>query len=226
MLENDSLATHAVSVVIARVPKDNLPYGNELGDLDLGAMYIAGVEPSSGAQYHIQLSAATSANPFKDAKDAFHHMPDVRASPSQHQIATSKDHVVFLCAVLGELDHRNKDNWFRLNGGSNPCENIQLQIVTNQQDESVWVTMERATFEVLEKVLGSSGGIEYWHETTNSGVWQSERPPIKQICGSGVVHEASSMWLGDKEDKDAPIGLDYRPRGVDNVYTAKMGIVP
>ena len=30
------------------------------------------------------------------------------------QLDTSKDHVVFVCATLGELDYDNDENWFRL----------------------------------------------------------------------------------------------------------------
>ena len=40
----------------------------------------------------------------------------------------------------------------------------------------------------------------------------------------GLVHEASAMWIGD--DKEAPVGLDYRPKGVENVYITGGSLWP
>lgn len=214
---------HTVSAVTARIPKSSLPNGDKMAGVELGAMYIAGLEPSSGAQYHIQLSAVLSTQ--KGWVDAFHYFPDVRASPSKQQFATSEDHILIVCAVLGELDHLNKDNWFRLNASSGPCENTDIQIVLNKQDELVWSTMETATFQVLETTFGGTD-VEYWHETSAGGKWCSERPPVKQIRGPGIVHEASTMWMGDEGDVSAPTGLDYRPRGVENVYITGAALYP
>ncbi len=216
---------HTVSIVIARVPRVSLPYGSRLEDVELGAMYVAGVEPNSGAQYHIQLTAASSTDPVKGESAAFHHMPDVRASPSKEQFATSTDHVLFVCAVLGELDHLNRENWFRLNDSDSACENSDLQVITNQQDEIVWDTMEMATFQLIECALEGTN-VQYWHEATSGGTWRSERPPVTQIRGPGIVHEASTMWMGDEEDKSAPVGVDYRPRGVENVYITGAALYP
>ncbi len=213
---------HTVSVVTARIPRSSLTYGSKLAEIELAAMYIAGLEPNSGAQYHIQLSAVTSNDCLKAWDDAFHYLPDVRAAPSKQQFATSKDHVFIVCAVLGELDHTNKDNWFRQNGSSNPCVNTDLQIVLNEQDNKLWNTMEAATFQVIEDTFGKSN-VEYWHETS---IWSSKRPPTTQIRGPGIVHEASTMWMGDEGDKDAPVGIDYRPRGVENVYITGAALYP
>ena len=38
------------------------------------------------------------------------------------------------------------------------------------------------------------------------------------ICKEATVHEASTMWIGGEQEKAAPVGLDYHPKGVDNVY--------
>ena len=32
-----------------------------------------------------------------------------------------------------------------------------------------------------------------------------------------TVHEASTMWMGG-DDEESPVCLDYRPKGVENVY--------
>ena len=41
-----------------------------------------------------------------------------------------------------------------------------------------------------------------------------------------TVHEASTMWIGRKEDKAAPVDLDYRPKGVDNIYITGASLYP
>ena len=219
---------HFITAITARIRKDKLSYGNKIGYFEIGAMYIAGKEPSSGAQYHIQLSAVTSCHPARDAADAFRHMPDVVAAPSFLQIVSSPDHVVFVCATLGEMDQKNADNWIRLNGGPDSTCNIDLQAVANEQDKKLWDDMDKATFDILEKGLGGTE-VEYWHPSPHDddmGEWLSSRPQTDKIRVPGLVHEASMMWIGGEEDKRAPVGLDYRLRGVENVFVTGASLWP
>ena len=221
----ERFTAHFISSVIARIPKSSLPYNDQLGLFEVGAMYIAGTDPTTGAQYHIQLSAVTDAHPIRDAADALRHMPDVVAAPSQEQLNTSKDHVVFVCATLGELDHRNDENWYRLNDHHDPTTNIDLQVVANMKDNALWNVMDKATFSVLEDGL-SGRDVEYWHPEGDSGFWSTNRPVCDKIRVPGLVHEASTMWIGDENDKKAPVGLDYRPHGVENVYITGASLWP
>jgi choline dehydrogenase-like flavoprotein len=46
--------------------------------------------------------------------------------------------------------------------------------------------------------------------------WLKDRPPTSQIRRRVLVHPASTMWIGD--DSSSPVDLDYRFRGVENVY--------
>ena len=57
-----------------------------------------------------------------------------------------------------------------------------------------------------------------------SGIWESSRPTTEMIRVPRLVHEASIMWIGD--DKEAPVGLDYRPKGVENVYISGGSLWP
>eukprot|EP00731_Ephydatia_muelleri_P009331 Em0004g1669a len=107
-------------------------------------MYVAGKDPSSGAKY-LQLSAVTTCHPSRDAADAFRHMPDVVAAPSYLQIVSSPEHVVFVCATLGEMDQKNADNWIRLNDHTDLTSNIDLQAVAEIIYKSL-VTMTSALF--------------------------------------------------------------------------------
>ena len=219
---------HFITAVTARIRKDKLSYGGKIGCFEIGAIYVAGKDPSSGAQFHVQLSAVTSSHPRRHVADAFRHMPDVVAAPSYLQVVSSPEHVVFVCATLGEMDERNAENWIRLNGQPDPISNIDLQAVANDQDKALWDVMDKATFDVLEEGVGGTG-VEYWHPSPHDddmGEWLSIRPPTDKIRVPGLVHEASMMWIGDEEDKAAPVGLDYRLRGVENVYVTGASLWP
>ena len=218
---------HFTSAVIARIPRSSLPYCKDLGQFEKGAMYIAGTDPASGKQYHIQFSAATDARPIRDTADSLQHFPDAVAAPSHEQLMTSKDHIVFDCAALGELDHRNVDNWLRLNKHDDLTSNVDLQVIANKTDNALWDVMDEAVFDVIEKGLSGSN-VEYWHPTGDSysGSWRSARPPADKIRKPALFHEASTMWIGDEDDKKAPVGLDYRPRGVENVYITGASLSP
>ena len=206
------------------MPRSSLPFNHELGKFEMGALYVAGVD-SSNQQYHIQLSAVTDAHPNMDASDALRHFPDVVAAPSHEQLMTSTDHVVFVCAVLGELDHCNDKNWFQLNESSNLTTNVDLQVVANENDNKLWDTMDEATFNVIEKGVSASG-VEYWHPQGSSGSWHTLRPPADKRRVPGLVHEASTMWIGGAGDQEAPVGLDYCLRGVENVFIAGGSLWP
>ena len=221
----ERFTAHFISSVIARIPRSSLPYKDQLGEFEIGAMYIAGTHPSSGAQYHIQLSAVTDVHPVIDAADALRHMPDVVAAPSEEQLNTSKDHVVFVCATLGELDYDNDENWFRKNDGPDLTCNVDLQVVANATDNDLWDVMDEATTNVLEKGLSGSN-VEYWHPKGDSGFWSTDRPNPDERRVAGLVHEASTMHIGNENDKMAPVGLDYRPRGVENVYITGASLWP
>jgi choline dehydrogenase-like flavoprotein len=54
------------------------------------------------------------------------------------------------------------------------------------------------------------------------------RLQYKPILGSrrvpGLVHEGSCLWMDN--DPTSPVDLDYRPRGVTNVYVTGGGLWP
>ena len=152
-------------------------------------------------------------------------MPDVVAAPSEEQLNTSKDHVVFVCATLGELDYDNDENWFRKNDGPDLTCNVDLQVVANATDNDLWDVMDEATTNVLEKGLSGSN-VEYWHPKGDSGFWSTDCPNPDERRVAGLVHEASTMHIGNENDKMAPVGLDYRPRGVENVYITGASLWP
>lgn len=218
---------HFISAVVARVARVDYTYGAEIGDLELAAIYLAGTEQKSGGQYHIQLTALSDRDPVAHAETAARHMPDVVATASPEQLESSADHVVFVCAVLGELDHRNPSNWLRRIDGEDPTTNVLLQVEENGSDLAVWDTMDEATFAMLENVLSPKGakGVEYWGVGPDgTGGWQPTRPAAAQIRVPALVHEGSTLHLGEEED--APVATDYRLRGVENVFVTGGSLWP
>ena len=229
---------HFISSIIARVPRKSFPNVSNFGDLEIAAIYVAGVDKTSGMQFHIQLSAVSSTTPTKSLSDTFHHLPDVLAAPSYEQLSESKDDIIFVCGCVGQLDHNNPRNWFQLlNDFDDITCNATLQVLANDTDNKLWDVMDSTTFKLLEEELIPHGDVlEYWHPeddsgtwkesrpTNNSGTWKKSRPPSSMIRVPGLVHEASTMWIGD--NVEAPVGLDYRPKGIENVYITGGSLWP
>lgn len=220
-------SAHFISSIIARVPRAAFPFSAELAELELAAIYMAGLDKESGGQYHIQLTALFDEHPESFAPSAARHMPDMVATASIEQLNTSKDHVVLVCATLGELNVDNKKNWLRRNDGTDKTTNVTLQAVESKADRLVWDTMDAGTFAALEDVVSPDGraSVEYWHvDDAGNGSWLAQRPSASQIRVPGLVHEGSTLWIG--ADKEAVVGLDYRLKGVDNVYVTGGSLWP
>lgn len=228
----ERFTAHFISAVVARVPRRDYPFAGEIGDLELGAIYLAGLDEGSQGQFHVQLTVLADRDPQRNAQTAARHMPDVVATATPEQLRTSTEHVVFVCAVLGELDADNPDNWLHRHpdgpNADDPTSNVLLQVVQNDRDASTWHTMDTATFAMLEDALspGGAGRVEYWHVDADGrhGRWLPQRPSTDQIRVPALVHEGSTMWIGEHDD--APVGLDYRPRGVGNVYVTGGSLWP
>ena len=223
----ERFTAHFITAVAARVPRAALGVADDDDGLEIAAHYIAGTTSGDGLQYHIQLSSLADQDPERNAALATRYAPDVVATASPAQLADSKDHVVFIAAVLGEIDSENGNNWFRRNDSdSDPTTASMLQVVESETDQRVWETMDTATFEVMEKVLSPNGAceVEYWHGSPDQGTWTSARPSREQIRVSGLVHEGSTLYIGAEDS--APVDLDYRPRGTEGVYVTGAGLWP
>lgn len=221
---------HFISSVIARVPRKDYSFSANLSDLELAAIYLAGADKKKG-QYHIQLTAISDSDPESSGETAARHMPDVVATATPEQLRQSKDYIVYVCAVLGEINVNNPNNWFRLNNTSDKTTNSTLQVIESESDKLTWETMDEGTFQTVEKVLSPQGitNVEYWHPDVsgNGGSWKKgERPTRDQIRVPGLVHEGSTMHLGDANDANAVVDLDYRLKGVNNVYLTGTSLWP
>lgn len=167
---------HFMTGVFARVPRAIFPSHNYFGDLEMAAFYIAGVSKNSNHQFHIQIVAIGDTDPDNNAKDTFQFYPALH-TPQLEQLKSSKEHVIIACSALGQMDHRNKENWFRLNNDDDVTTNVTLQSVTNEVDDEIWNTMDDAIFEVIEQEIAHGADtVEYWHPDTSgncsSGSWK------------------------------------------------------
>jgi hypothetical protein len=216
---------HFVSSVIARVPRQSLPLANNAPDVELGAVYIAGIKDD--AQYHLQLSGVA----YTQCKDAS-NIHDICKKYSANSIPRecidiSQDSIVVSCSTLGELDYKNKSNQFYL---TNKCQDLttngELKLHLNDQDKQLWNWMDSVTFQAMNKLSlsANSDDLEYWHEIDKT--WRENPPPREQIRKKFLVHDASTMWIGKSGDIEAPVDLDYRLKGVDNVYITGGALWP
>ena len=216
---------HFITRITARVPRVNFSSHKDFGDLEMAAFYIAGVIEKSNHQFHVQVMAIGDTNPDNNAKDTFQFFPDIKTLPTPHQLSSSKEHVLISCTSFGQMDHQNKKNQFYLNNGNDITNNVTLNSVINGKDDELWDTMDNVTFRVIEEEIAhGASNTEYWH--SDSGKWKNERPSTKIIRVPAAVNEASTMWIGGEEDDTAPVGLDYRPKGVDNVYITGASLYP
>jgi choline dehydrogenase-like flavoprotein len=213
----ERFTAHFITAVVARVPRADFAFAGDLADLELAAIYVAG-KSRDDRQYHVQLSVLSDKDPVANAAKAERYAPDVVATASAAQLASSPDHLVFVCAVLGELGETHPDNHLRRTAGADPTTNVTLQVLADAVDDVTWDTMDEGCFQMMERVLSPAGAdhVEYWHGAPDTGTWRESRPVLEQRRVPALVHEGSTLHIG--HGRDAPVDLGYRLRGVGNVY--------
>ncbi len=221
-------SAHFVTSVVARVPAADIDPDQELGDLELAACYVAGIaDHSFEQQFHLQLIALHDRDPKRNAGKVLRSMPDVVASTSMAQLESCEGYVVYVCAVVGELDYDNEESWFRHHPeDQDPTTSSLLQVVETERDGRTWDVMDESAFEVLEQILSPQGPsrIEYWHGDPNTGTWKGERPSQEQRRVDALVHESSTLHIGTEASD--PVALDYRLRAAHNVYVTGGSLWP
>ena len=75
--------------------------------------------------------------------------------------------------------------------------------------------MDEATYQTINVMAGGeTSAIEYWD--VYKGEWTKVKQPKETIRTPGIVHEASTAFVGAKEDGGS-LDDSYRPHGVKNV---------
>ncbi|THU79690.1 FAD/NAD(P)-binding domain-containing protein [Dendrothele bispora CBS 962.96] len=237
------LTGHFLSHIVARYPMNKDRYGEGHSSaneekcrinkekLEIAASYVSGKDLDSEHQYHIQVTAIHSPHPELDAVDAGRECPDYAAAASAEQLEGSEEHIVLVCASLGELDENNTNSWVKRNPQDpDVTTNVKLQVTLTDVDRNLWDVMDKATFDAIEVIARSeAANLEYWHDNSSgdgSGTWKKTKPDSKQNRVPGVVHEASTLYMGPKADSHAAVDEMYRPYGCENVYVTGGAIFP
>ncbi|CAE6531256.1 unnamed protein product [Rhizoctonia solani] len=225
---------HFLSHIVGRVHRSAFKDLNPKS-IEIGAEYLAGKDPDTQLQYHIQVTAITSPDQYQDAEDAARFCPDYAAAASEEQLRDSKDYVIFVCATLGELSEGNDKSFFRLNPNNStkdPTANCVLQVIMDEKDYKLWDVMDKATYEAIEVMAGNGNEVEWWHQpkgdssATKTG-WKKTRPGNDTIRMEGIVHEAGLLPVGDDpNDPNACVDSNYKLKGVSNVYVTGAALFP
>lgn len=125
-----------------------------------------------------------------------------------------------VCAAIGEFSERNKECWIRSeNEDPDQTTNIRLQYLCNDEDEELWSFMEDVTFQVVDKLAGAEDPTEYWDKFSQT--WVTKRPARQHMRIKGVVHEASSTFMGP-EAEGGSVDEQFRPYGANNVVSHRV----
>lgn len=120
-----------------------------------------------------------------------------------------------MCASLGEFTENNPNNFLRPDP-KNPdlTTNVLLQYTLTDDDKKLWDVMDQATYKTIEAMSGGSRALEYWDDDLQG--WTKEHPAVKNIRIPGIVHEASTSYVGDQANGGSLDEL-YRPHGLKNL---------
>ncbi|KAF2971292.1 hypothetical protein GQX73_g2242 [Xylaria multiplex] len=214
---------HFLTHIAARCPVRFFKGWDTSGQLEIAATYLDGTDPETGKQYHVQVTAIHSPNPENDAEDAARQCPDYAAAATYEQLKGSENHVVFVCASLGEFTEDNENNYLKRNNTSDPSCNVTLQYTLHSDDRKLWDTMDKATYETIEAMCNTTSQVEYWD--TKAQKWTKSKPSTDMIRIPGVVHETSTAFVGHKKDGGS-LDENYRPHGIKNVHVTGGATFP
>lgn len=201
--------------------------------LQIAAQCLLGYHPDSLRQFQIQVTAVHSLDPHEQMQELDRKCPDMSASACPQMLFGSEQHVVLLCAIIGEFTEDNEQCWLRhQKGAQDKLTNIELQYLCNDEDYALWSYMEDATFDLLGTALapkqeaammanGANGGndmgrLEFW--ARDKKCWTTARPESAKLRVQGVVHEGSSTFVG-AEECGGSLDEYYRPHGVKGVVS-------
>ncbi|RNH98591.1 GMC family oxidoreductase [Micromonospora aurantiaca] len=213
-----NLTAHSITLVRARIPVDELPFAGSENGAELAALHLPGA--TSHSAFHLQITGVRCGNPGLMYPVLRRHAPDCDAFVTADQLAGSERHVVLTCAALGEHGSGG-DCRVIVNG-----DHLRVELSSSELDRSTWDAMDTALFGLVEDVLSSGrrSGLEYWVEGALGGRWARQRPSTAQCRLPGLVHEASTLRMG--EAADSVVDLNYRLRGATNVYITGGALWP
>lgn len=92
--------------------------------------------------------------------------------------------------------------------------------------------MDKATYDTIDVMSTPatsqlSEDLEFWHsnKTGQAGFWGKDRPEVSDILVPGIVHEASTAYMGAEAEGGSVDELG-RPHGVSNVCLTGGALYP
>ena len=221
-------AAHVITAITAKVPFDKFKFPAGVNEFELGAIYLAGTDGTQrGLTFHAQISVLRSVDYKKHRAQALRYMPDVVATASDEAMEMSNGDVVFVLALLGELDVDNTDNNFTMldPNAKDKTANCLLNYSIGESDKVLWDEMDKVGVEIIEKVFanGVSSDVTYWYDADPvKGTPAGWRAPRNIIRVSGMVHESCVVRAGPPET--CSTDYNFKPYGTENVYITGAGL--
>jgi GMC oxidoreductase len=185
-------------------------------------------------RFHLQFTA--SASPTSASDDLlFRMIPDMDLLSSILD-AQKSDWIAITVRGLGEMEG-NKSSSVPNNVGSwinlSPFETDEfgiprawVQLVTTPNDNILWNSMDQAVLDLVQKIAGSPGNIEYFY----NGTWQTPPPSLGVISqqmhdGLGTTHhESGTLWMG--APGSSVTDENGRFHHINNAYVTDLSLFP
>ncbi len=150
---------HIITAITAKVPLSTFSIA-QLNQFELGAIYLAGIVDCDKVDkdgkkigtrtlsFHAQISVLRVDDPkvnyAKKRPQALRYMPDVVATASDQAMLKSDGDVVFVCALLGEMDVENPVNSFKMMDphAADKTSNCILDYSIGHTDQQLWDKMD------------------------------------------------------------------------------------
>lgn len=214
-LAGTNLAANTATWFSCRLPRDRFR-GLSTEHAELAALYVDGT--TADRQYHLHLTACTTADPRRDVERVFHLMPDMFGAGTPARVS-DPDHVVLLVHGLCELAadaSAPEPSRVRVGADGSTVGTYRL----GAADREAWDAMDRAADALVEQVADGAE-VEYWWPGT--GTWEPTPPADRRM--SFAVHEAGTLFMG--EDPTTSVSdLTGRLRALGNVWVTGGATFP
>jgi choline dehydrogenase-like flavoprotein len=227
-----NLMAHLRSNITVRIKRAALGLTSPPTDLETVALLIRGT--ALGRRFHHQITAASvvGSNP---ETNMWSMVPDIDVI--QNMLANEDPNwVAITFRGIGEMeDQRAVSNvnpamsWIDLSAETDQwgMRRAYVNLVPTANDLKLWVAMDKAAFDLADKLAKAPGNIEYW----NGQGWVAQRPQ-PDANGRGfwqdrlgtTHHEAGTLFMG--QPASSVTDSNGKFHGVSNAYVAGPAVFP
>jgi hypothetical protein len=198
-----NLMGHLRSNIVVRIKRSvflNVPPT----DLETVALLVRG--EVLGRRFHLQVSASASAGSDSE-RNMWNTVPDIDLLDAM-KANQDPDWISITLRGIGEMEDRPSlspnpgDSWIDLSPETDQwgARRAYVNLVASANDRALWQEMDKAAFELAEKVAGAPGNIEFFHKGAG---FKPQRPqpnadgsrPWQDLLGT-THHEAGTLFMG------------------------------